>query len=228
VRQRQRVPARKNHGPLDDVLQLADVAGPRQPGERVEHGGGDHPDVLAVAPREALDEVPREQRDVLPPVPQRRNGDREDVQAIVQVGAKLAPLHHLPDVLVGGRDHPHVHGGRPPAAPEPLDLLVLQRPQQLWLQLERQIADLVEKQGAAMRGLESPRVCARAPVNAPRSYPNSARGRNRLRITAARPAGLPVGVFGSVETIAARGRGVVENRVQLGATRSAGRLFLEG
>jgi hypothetical protein len=44
-------------------------------------------------------------------------------------------------------------------------------------------------------------------------------GRNRLRISGSQPGGLPFAVFASIEAIATTGSGLVENRIQLGATR---------
>ena len=43
----------------------------------------------------------------------------------------------------------------------------------LALQLQRQVADLVEEQVPAVGQLEAPGACRLAPVNAPRSWPNS-------------------------------------------------------
>jgi hypothetical protein len=54
------------------------------------------------------------------------------------------------------------------------------------------------------------------------------RGRNRIRASWARPPGLPASVVGSIETIATRNVGIVENRIQLGLSRSFGALSLEG
>lgn len=53
------------------------------------------------------------------------------------------------------------------------------------------------------------------------------RARNRLRISRVQLGGLPFAVYGSVETIAATEIGLIENRIQLGATRAIGRLSLE-
>ena len=70
---------------------------------------------------------------------------------------------------MGGADHPHVDLDLLAAA-EALDHPLLQEAQQLGLQAERQVADLVEEQRAAVRHARScPRVCLTAPVNAPRS-----------------------------------------------------------
>ena len=59
-------------------------------------------------------------------------------------------------------------------AADALDLPFLDRPQQLGLQVEAEIADLVEEQRAAGRASSNlPSCCLCAPVNAPRSWPNS-------------------------------------------------------
>ncbi|SVJ77443.1 Uncharacterized protein conserved in bacteria [Klebsiella pneumoniae] len=56
---------------------------------------------------------------------------------------------------MGRRQHPHVHLDRPATA-DPLDLLFLEKAQQVGLQLQRQVADLVEEQGAAVGRLDPP------------------------------------------------------------------------
>ena len=58
-------------------------------------------------------------------------------------------------------------------AADALDLAFLNRPEQLRLEVEPQIADLVEKQRAAVASSNLPSCCRCAPVNAPRSCPKS-------------------------------------------------------
>jgi len=60
--------------------------------------------------------------------------------------------------MVGRRDDAHIDGNLAPAA-DTLDHVFLQHAQQLDLQIERQVADLVEKQGAAIGLLEAPLAC---------------------------------------------------------------------
>ena len=50
---------------------------------------------------------------------------------------------------------------------------LLEQAQQLDLHVERQIADLVEEGGAAVGQFDQPFFVACAPVNAPRTWPNS-------------------------------------------------------
>ena len=57
------------------------------------------------------------------------------------------------EVDVGGGDEPERGRNRALAA-DPLDLLLLDGPQQLGLEIERQVADLVEEERAAARQLE--------------------------------------------------------------------------
>ena len=77
-----------------------------------------------------LEEVLHQVRDVLAPLPQRRQRDRQDVQPVEEVLAELAFRDHLPQVALGARDHAHVDRDRAacrPAARRP----VLQDAQQL-------------------------------------------------------------------------------------------------
>ena len=59
------------------------------------------------------------------------------------------------EVPVGRRDDAHVDPLRARAA-DALELLLLEDAQQLRLQLERDVADLVEEERAAVRQLEAP------------------------------------------------------------------------
>ena len=58
-------------------------------------------------------------------------------------------------------------------AAEPLELALLQHAQELDLRRGRHLADFVEQQHAAGGGLDLPGLALMAPVNAPRSWPNS-------------------------------------------------------
>src|SRR5262245_7987445 len=78
----------------------------------------------------------------------------EDVNAIEQVLAKAALFDSAPEVGVGRRDHAHVQPHRFHAT-DAVDLPLLQNPQQLGLELERQVSDFVQKDGAAVGLLEA-------------------------------------------------------------------------
>ncbi len=113
----------------------------------------DGADAPAFLGREAGEEVQRQLRHVLEALAQRRHPDREDVEAVVEILAELAVLDQLDHVAVGGRDQAEVDLDRLLGA-DRIDLAFLQRAQQLDLGVERQLADLVEEQRAAVGLLE--------------------------------------------------------------------------
>src|SRR5262249_54531315 len=68
----------------------------------------------------------------------------------------------LRQLAVGGSDHADVHADRPCPA-QSLELLLLQHAQELGLQLEREVAHLVEEERAAVRELEATDLLRNAP-----------------------------------------------------------------
>ena len=138
---------------LDDVLELAHVARPVVAEEAGDDVGGERARLPAAARRVLAHEVVGEQRQILLAVAQRRQGQRDDVEPVEQILAEGAGLDRRVEVAIGRGDQPEVDAHRPRAA-DPLELALLQRAQQLRLQVERQLADLVEKQRAAVGELE--------------------------------------------------------------------------
>ena len=92
-------------------------------------------------------------RDVALPVAQRRDRDVDDVEPVIEVLAEAAGGDLLAEAPVGRGDDAHVDGERAGAA-DALDFAGLDRAQQLGLGLEREVADLVEEQRAAVGQLE--------------------------------------------------------------------------
>ena len=76
------------------------------------------------------------------------NGDH--AQPPVEILTKLALLHHLRQILVGGGDHAHIDFNRPAAA-HALNRLFAERAQQFHLRARIDLADLIEKKSAAIR-----------------------------------------------------------------------------
>ncbi len=148
------VPPGHGSDALHAVLQLAHVAGPLAVEEHLQ-GLGAHLHAALVLPVEAGEEEIHQEGDVLAPLPQGRQEDGHHVDAEVEVGAELVLLHHLFQVAVGGGDEAHVHLVGP-GAPHPLELLLLQHPQQLGLEGGRDVADLIQEQGAPVGQLEAP------------------------------------------------------------------------
>jgi hypothetical protein len=102
--------ARDEHHRFDDVFEFTHVAGPVVPDEAVQRLGIDTDDRLSVTFRELSDEAFDEIRDVSAAFAQRRQMDREDLQAIVEILPERALLDLLLEVFVGG---PRSSGHRP-------------------------------------------------------------------------------------------------------------------
>src|SRR6059058_2018807 len=146
--------ARKDHRALDQVRELADVPGPRVPTERVQRLARDDLDPAVHGTREPLDEVAHQGGNVLGPLAERRGLDREHVQPVVEIVPEPLLFHHPKEVAVRRGDEADVDLDRLRTA-VPLELLLLQDAQQLRLELERDLADLVEEQRAAVGHLEA-------------------------------------------------------------------------
>lgn len=100
------------------------------------------------------------------PIPQGGRLDGEHIEAVVEIFAKCLGADHGFQIPVGRRDHPHIClDGL--AAPDPVELALLQHPQQLDLHRQRHIADFVEEEGAPWASSKRPRRAAMAPVKAP-------------------------------------------------------------
>jgi hypothetical protein len=124
------------------------------------HGGGGRGPVRRLAARGPA--KLRQREDVARSLAQGRERERGDVQAVEQVLAKPARGHRRVEVDVGRGDEPYVDRDRPPGA-EPHHLSLLQDPEQLDLKGQREIADFVEEQGAAVRTLEPAGLGRRRP-----------------------------------------------------------------
>jgi hypothetical protein len=138
---------------VDGRLQLPHVALPlvRHAGSQRIAGQGLHraPEAHRRVPEEPVDQ----RGNVLAPLDERGNGERDHAQPVVQILAEAPGAHRGLQVLVGGGEHAHVDPDRLVAA-DALDLPLLERAQQLRLRLERHVATFVEKQRAAVGGFE--------------------------------------------------------------------------
>ena len=95
----------------------------------------------------------REQRCIALAVAQRRDLDDDLGQPVVEVLAKAPGDDLILEALVRRADDAHVDRDLLPAA-DPLDDALLQEAQELDLQRDRQVADLVQEQRAAVGGLD--------------------------------------------------------------------------
>src|SRR5580698_7810287 len=103
LRRRQFVAIGQDDGAKHCVLELTDVSRPIIGGEQRERVIGDAADALALFDAEAGEKAYGEILYVAEPGAQRRNGDREYVQAIEKVLAEAARLDQFDQVLVGRR-----------------------------------------------------------------------------------------------------------------------------
>ncbi len=123
--------------------------------------------------REPGEEVLAQERDVLAALAQGRRRDRHDVEPEVEILAELALLDLAAQILAGRRDDAQVDLDRLVAA-DAAELALLEHAQELGLEIERQLAELVEEHGAVrLASSNAPWRAATAPVNAPFSWPNS-------------------------------------------------------
>src|SRR5687767_4610337 len=100
-----------------------------------------------------VEEVADQLGNVFLPLPKWRKHDLHDLEPVVQILAELAPLVHFFEIAVCGGEDAHVYGDSPAAA-ELFDLALLKYAQELGLERERDVADLIEEDRAALGQLE--------------------------------------------------------------------------
>src|SRR6266508_2763657 len=100
----------------------------------------------------------RQKLDVLDPLPERGQVERYNVQTIEEVFPELPLLRRAFQVLVRGCKDPNVHFDRLDAA-DPLELPLLQYPQQLHLKRGIELAHFVEKERAGLSQLKAADPC---------------------------------------------------------------------
>src|SRR2546423_3921478 len=101
---------RENRKPFDEILELTHI--PR-PGISDEDALGLRRKLARLLPmnhREFPQKVSGKHRDVFFALSQRRNNERDYVQAVVKIFAKIIFLNLSLKILVSSRDDPDVHG----------------------------------------------------------------------------------------------------------------------
>ena len=140
--------AAEDEGTLDDVLELADIARIGEAAEVFHRLRGECGAAACIAGK-----ILHQQGDVLPPFPQRRQVNRDEVEPVEQVLAEEALTDHLLQVAVGSRDHPDVSAAGDALA-QRLVGAVLEHAQELDLTDGLQLAYLVEEDSALVGQLE--------------------------------------------------------------------------
>ncbi len=149
-------PVHEYQRPLQQVIQLADIAGPGVGEQQVCRLGAQGRNALA-GTAAAAEQLHREGQNVIAALAQRGDGERKHVEAVVKIFAEASRRHFLAQATVGRREDPDVERYGSPTA-EALNLALLQNAQQLRLQRQRHLRHLIEQQGAALRLLEFPGV----------------------------------------------------------------------
>src|SRR5262249_31751413 len=136
------------------ILQLADVTGPivrlQQVRRLLAHAANPLPSSLGMP----MDEIVDQERDVGPSLAKRGHFEWKHVEPVEQVSSKGAISHGRLQIAVRRLNDPDV-GPDGPAASHSLEFVILQHAQQHDLGLGRQLADLVEEEGAAVGQLEA-------------------------------------------------------------------------
>ena len=127
---------------LDHIDQLAHVAGPWRRHQGRQGIGSEAIQRFLVLGRQFLQEMVRQQGDVFAALGQRRQGQGHDIEAVIQVFAKLPLAHRHVEVAVRGGQQAHVHRTRLVGADGAHGPL-LQHAQQFHLQRQRHVADLI-------------------------------------------------------------------------------------
>ena len=152
----------QDHGVLHRVFQLPDIAGPGVIQEQAHGLGAELQDLLAPLQGKTAQEMEGQPGDIVFPVPEGRQDDGDDVEAIEEVFPE-GPFFDLgQEILVGGGQDAHIHG-QGLLSPQALEFAGLQDPEQFDLGRRGNFADLIEKDRAAVGLLETPRLLAQGP-----------------------------------------------------------------
>ena len=101
-----------------------------------------------------MHKVRHQHRNVFQPMTERRKGNGEHIEAVVEIHSEQLLGDQRGEILIGCGHDAHVDAMGMRAA-QPFELLLLQNPQQLRLQFERNIADFIQEQRAAVRRFET-------------------------------------------------------------------------
>src|SRR5215475_10859234 len=151
----QRAAASQDYGPLDEVLQFAQISGPVVPGKRFHRFRSNSIDALIHPACEFVHEVSDEEGNVALTFAKRRQSDRENVETIIKVASERPVGNHRRQILARRCNQSDVHANGP-RAPEAFELLFLKHSKQLGLKFQRNVADLIQKQRTFMREFEPP------------------------------------------------------------------------
>src|SRR6202007_639780 len=153
-RRLQRPAARHDYRPFNEILQLANIAWPVPSRKSLHDNWRNGVNLLLHLLGKLLHKITHQLWNVFLTFPQRRYPDRKYMQAVVQITAEFAGRNHLFEIAIGRRYKPNI-GSSCVSAPQSFKFELLQCPQQLRLNLNRNISHFVQKQSALIRQLHS-------------------------------------------------------------------------
>src|SRR2546428_1902320 len=139
---------------LDGVVELPNVSRPGMFEQGLSGGRVEPAQAIPVTLRVLAQEVRGKRENVLAALAERRQVNLDGVETKEQVLAKAPGLHFRGKVGVGGGYDPHVRPARLGGA-HALELARLEHPQELGLQVGRDIRDLVQEKRPAVGELEA-------------------------------------------------------------------------
>src|SRR5208282_4658019 len=139
-----RLLGRKHNGALDNVLELTHIAGPIVVHQELHRGVRKASRRLVVLAAELVEKTLDELGDIFLPLAERRQLQRNDVEAVIQVLAETAFANQLHQIFVGGRENANVDLDCIGAA-ETHELALLNDAEQLGLRFRANRGDFVEE-----------------------------------------------------------------------------------
>ena len=143
----------QNDSLFNHILQLADIPAPSLRLQDLRGFGFNPRQGPVILFGKTLQEQLGQRHDVLFAFPERRQGDVDGVDAVVEVLAEPSLPDQCRQIHIGRADQPDVHRNRLCAA-HPYHAPVLDDPQQLGLQVQRDVADFIQEQRPAVGLLE--------------------------------------------------------------------------
>jgi hypothetical protein len=138
---------------LDRIAKLAQIARPGIPEEHVERLGAERRRRSTEPRVRGIGKARRQRLNLAPSLAQRRNTNRQAVETKVEVASKASGFDVGFEVAVGRADEANVDALGPRRA-DAAHLAVVERAQQLGLDLERHLAELVQEERAAVCGFD--------------------------------------------------------------------------
>ena len=107
----------------------------------------------AHALRMNCEEVADQNRNIVAALAQGWNRDGKNAQTVVEVASELSRVDHFREVAIRGGHEPDIYRNSASSA-DAFEFLLLQRPQNFGLKLQREVAYLIQEEGSLMGQLQ--------------------------------------------------------------------------